>query len=159
MKNHSPQNLPVNSISQALFFSFFSNHFLKLIAVFCLVALASCNKVDVVAPVNSIADNQGFNLLIVNDDFNWTDSRSVTLNITPLQTDSDLSSTLYVRTEDNHELLHFNTTIWKAHQLKFDLPTEQNRVKITYGAIEKIIDVSNNSISFDFITPIPAQYE
>jgi hypothetical protein len=39
------------------------------------------------------------------------------------------------------------------------LPTDQTKVKVVYGTIEKIIEITGNRIAFDFITPIPAQYE
>ena len=111
------------------------------------------------APVNPPEENQGFKWLIVNDEFNWADCRSVILDVVSLQTESNLNNTLYVKTESNQTLLTYNTTMHEALQLKFDLPTDQNKVKIIYGSIEKIIDVINNRTSFDFITPIPPEYE
>jgi hypothetical protein len=47
----------------------------------------------------------------------------------------------------------------QALQIQFDMPTDQTKLKIIYGSIEKIVEVTGNNIAFDFITPIPAQYE
>lgn len=159
MKSNSLQKLSFAHLSSASFISFFINYFLKILACFCIIALASCNKKDVLAPVNPPEENQGFKWLIVNDEFNWADCRSVILDVVSLQTESNLNNTLYVKTESNQTLLTYNTTMHEALQLKFDLPTDQNKVKIIYGSIEKIIDVINNRTSFDFITPIPPEYE
>jgi hypothetical protein len=49
-------------------------------------------------------------------------------------------------------------TIQQALQLKFYLPYDTTKLKIQYGAIEKTIDIVNNSVAFDLITPVHAQY-
>jgi hypothetical protein len=133
--------------------------FFKLMALFFMITTASCNKMDVLAPVKVATEDQGFKDLVVSDEFTWADTKTITLDIIPLQTDSDLSNTLYVKTLDDYTLLTYNTTMQHAVQLKFDMPTDQTKVKVIYGAIEKIFDVTGSKISFDFITPIPAQYE
>jgi hypothetical protein len=147
------------SFFSPLFFYKLPIHFLKLIALFFIIATASCNKMDVLAPVKDVIEDQGFRSLVVSDEFTWAATKSITLEIIPLQTDSDLSTTLYVKTLNDNTLLTYNTSMQQGLQLKFDLPTDETKVKIVYGAIEKIIDVTGNKIAFDFISPIPAQYE
>jgi len=134
-------------------------HAFILIAFTCVVATPSCKKMDVLAPVAAPEKAQGFKWLIVNDEFTWADTRSISLDVIPLQTDSDLSALLYVKTVNDGTLITYNTSMKQALQIKFDLPTDQTKVKVVYGTIEKIIEITGNRIAFDFITPIPAQYE
>jgi hypothetical protein len=141
------------------FFNKLPATFSKLIAVLFILATTSCNKMDVLAPVKVAKEDQGFKDLVVSDEFTWGATKSITLNIIPLQTDNDLPKTLYVKTIDGNTLLKYNTNMQQALQIQFDMPTDQTKLKIIYGSIEKIVEVTGNNIAFDFITPIPAQYE
>ena len=75
-----------------------------------------------------------------------------------MQTHSDRSNTLYVKTLDDKLIVACSMTIQQALQLKFYLPYDTTKLKIQYGAIEKTIDIVNNSVAFDLITPVHAQY-
>lgn len=132
---------------------------IKLLLLFFIISMASCNKMDVIAPVKPGADDHGFKSLLTKDEFTWEVSKKITLTVIPLQTESELSALLYIKTLDGNTLLTYNTKMYQALQLQFDLPTDQTKVRVVYGSIEKIIDVIGNQISFDFITPIPAQYQ
>jgi hypothetical protein len=132
---------------------------IRLLGLIFIISTASCNKMDVLVPVKVSTEVQGFKSLVTNDDFIWEVMKSNTLNVIPLQTESDISATLYVKTLSDHTLLTYTTTMQQALQLNFDLPTDQTKVKIIYGSIQKIVEVTGNQISFDFISPIPAQYE
>jgi hypothetical protein len=147
------------SFLSPLFFNKLPIHFFKLIALFFIISTTSCNKMDVLAPVKVAKEDQGFKDLVVSDEFTWGATKSITLNIIPLQTDNDLPKTLYVKTLDGNTLLKYNTIMQQALQIQFDMPTDQTKLKIIYGSIEKIVEVTGNNIAFDFITPIPAQYE
>jgi hypothetical protein len=157
-------NNPVNAIEQyALlvpsFFKKLTANFSRLIAVLLILITASCNKMDVLAPVKDNADNQGFKSLVVTDQFNWATSQNVTIEVSPMQTDSDLLNTLYIKTLDDQNLFAYNMTMKQALLINIDLPSDLTKVKVRYGTIEKIMNIVNGRISFDFITPIPAKYE
>ena len=124
-----------------------------------LLLLASCKKTNLSSSTPLDNNNQSFKSIVATEQFKWTTTKTVTIDITPLETESLLSNTLFVQTLDGKQLLAHNMLMTEALQLSVDVYTETNQVKLVYGNIEKTLDIVNNRVAFDFVTPIPAEYE
>ena len=60
----------------------------------------------------------------------------------------------------NDEIVFQNLmTMKESLSQKIILPVSVSMVKVSYGKITKTINIVNNVADFNFVTPIPAQYE
>jgi hypothetical protein len=129
---------------------------LKLIAgIALLVAASSCTKVKDVESTPNTTKPGSFKEIKVADNFNWSTSKSIILNVQGFESAAPVANTFIVSSEDQKEVYFAsNTLMSETFKADFDLPIHVKKIKVSFGTITKVLDVNANSINFDYLMPV-----
>lgn len=129
---------------------------LKLIAgIALLVAASSCTKIKDVENTANPNKPSNFKEIRVADNFTWSTTNSVTLNVQGFESLSPVKNTFIVSSEDQKEVYFAsNTLLSESFTTTIDLPIHVKKVKVNFGTISKVIDVNSNNIAFDYLVPV-----
>jgi hypothetical protein len=129
---------------------------LKLFAgIALLIAASSCTKVKDVESTPNTTKPGSFKEIKVADNFNWSTSKSIILNVQGFESAAPVANTFIVSSEDQKEVYFAsNTLMSETFKADFDLPIHVKKIKVSFGTITKVLDVNANNINFDYLMPV-----
>jgi hypothetical protein len=131
-------------------------HIKLLTGIAIIIAASSCTKIkdaDYI-PTNSPKANN-FKEIKVADNFNWSTTKNIELNVIGFASISPISNTFIVTSENQKEIYFAsNTLMSESFTANFDLPSHVKQVRVTFGSISKVLDVNAKNINFDYLLPI-----
>lgn len=129
---------------------------LKLFAgIALLIAASSCTKVKDVESTPNTTKPGSFKEIKVADNFNWSTSKSIILNVQGFESAAPVANTFIVSSEDQKEVYFAsNTLMSETFKADFDLPIHIKKIKVSFGTITKVLDVNANNINFDYLMPV-----
>jgi hypothetical protein len=121
-----------------------------------IIAASSCAKVkdaDYTPTTSPKANN--FKEIKVADNFNWSTTNNIELNVIGFASISPISNTFIVSSIDQKEVYFASNTLMSENFVaNFDIPAPVKQIKVTFGSISKVIDVNSKNISFDYLLPV-----
>ncbi len=131
-------------------------HIKLLTGIAIIIAASSCTKIkdaDYI-PTNSPKANN-FKEIKVADNFNWSTTNNIELNVIGFASISPISNTFIVSSIDQKEVYFASNTLMSENFVaNFDLPAPVKQIKVTYGSISKVLDVNAKNINFDYLLPV-----
>jgi hypothetical protein len=131
-------------------------HIKLLTGIAIIIAASSCTKIkdaDYI-PTNSPKANN-FKEIKVADNFNWSTTKNIELNVIGFASISPISNTFIVTSENQKEIYFAsNTLMSESFTANFDLPSHVKQVRVNFGSISKVLDVNAKNINFDYLLPI-----
>ncbi len=121
-------------------------------------SIVSCKKMDTNTTPTTVTTTD-FRSIKAGNQFNWSTTKTVTIRVSGLMTESSEKNTLTVKTMNDEIVFQNLMTMKESLSQKIILPVSISMVKVSYGKITKTINIVNNVADFNFVTPIPAQYE
>lgn len=128
-------------------------------AALLLLVLASCQKKDARNIIETGETTESFKEVTAPENFNWDTRKKITLEISPLETSSTEKYALQVFTETGELLFQHGMTMQEGLQQEMLVPADARELVVQYGSIRKQLEISNGGIRFDFLTPIPAEFQ
>lgn len=120
-----------------------------------IVAASSCTKVKDVESTPNTTKPGSFKEIKVADNFNWSTSKSIILNVQGFESAAPIVNTFIVSSEDQKEVYFAsNTLMSETFKADFDLPIHVKKIKVNFGTITKVLDVNANNINFDYLLPV-----
>lgn len=101
---------------------------------------------------------QNFKSIVTTSSFDWSNTKQVSLAVQGMAVDENEINTLTVKLKDGSVVFQYAMNMNESITSAFVVPSSATQVVISYGAISKTETIVNNSVSFDFITPIPQEY-
>lgn len=131
-------------------------HIKLLTGIAIIIAASSCTKIkdaDYTPTTSPKANN--FKEIKVADNFNWSTTNNIKLNVLGFASISPISNTFIVSSENQKEVYFAsNTLMSESFTANFDLPSHVKQVRVTFGSISKVLDVNSKNISFDYLLPV-----
>lgn len=131
-------------------------HIKLLTGIAIIIAASSCTKIkdaDYI-PTNSPKANN-FKEIKVTDNFNWSTTNNIELNVIGFASISPISNTFIVSSIDQKEVYFASNTLMSENFVaNFDLPAPVKQIKVTYGSISKVLDINAKNINFDYLLPV-----
>lgn len=131
-------------------------HIKLLSGIAIIIAASSCTKLkdtDYVPTASPKANN--FKEIKVADNFNWSTTHNIELNVIGFASIKPISNTFIVSSENQKEIYFASNTLMSENfKANFDLPANVKKIRITYGSISKILDVNAKNINFDYLLPV-----
>lgn len=125
------------------------------VGIALLVAASSCTKVKDVESTPNTTKPGSFKEIKVADNFNWSTSKSIILNVQGFESAAPVTNTFIVSSEDQKEVYFAsNTLMSETFKADFDLPIHVKKIKVSFGTITKVLDVNANTINFDYLMPV-----
>lgn len=129
---------------------------MKLFVCFLLliisITLSSCMKdIDAIPPSN---DKKSLDEIQVSAVFDWSTSKTITVEIVGLPTPNPIWSTLTIMLPDGSTLYQRYHNMADNLQLKLVLPVEQTEIQLKYGTETYILPVNEKKASFSFIPKV-----
>lgn len=122
---------------------------LGLAALAIVFTLSSCKKnEDFIAPSTPSATSTSE--LKASPDFKWSTVKDVNLKVSGLQTYVNVKRNLVVKDENGIEYFSIFISMKDNLTTPIQIPSHLSKVVVEYGAIKKTIDITGNTISFDF---------
>lgn len=128
-------------------------------AALVLILLSSCQKRDAHTILETGETAGSLKEVAAPENFNWDTRKKITLEISPLETSSTEKYPLQVFTEDGDLLFQHGMTMQEGLQQEMLVPADARQLVVQYGSIRKQLEISNGGIRFDFITPIPTEFQ
>jgi hypothetical protein len=131
-------------------------HIKLLTGIAIIIAASSCTKINDAdyIPTNSPKANN-FKEIKVANNFNWSTTNNIELNVLGFASISPISNTFIVSSENQKEVYFAsNTLMSESFTANFDLPSHVKQVRVTFGSISKVLDVNAKNINFDYLLPI-----
>ncbi|MFY7733396.1 MAG: hypothetical protein ACOVSR_07905 [Bacteroidia bacterium] len=131
-------------------------HIKLITGIAMIIAASSCTKIkdaDYTPTTNPKANN--FKEIKVSNNFNWSTTNNIELNVIGFASISPISNTFIVSSTDQKEVYFASNTLMSENFVaNFDLPAPVKQIKITYGSISKVLDVNAKNINFDYLLPV-----
>tara|TARA_R110000850_G_scaffold217133_2_gene342587 strand:- start:132 stop:551 length:420 start_codon:yes stop_codon:yes gene_type:complete len=122
---------------------------LLLLGALC-TGLISCAKEE---STSGLAGNQNptsFDEMIINPNFDWETAHAVQLNVTGLKGGGDARHFLTVTDPSGLEVFKVLTSVGQSHRLKFELADQYNYVTVSFGTVQKQVEVRGRKAQFDY---------
>ncbi len=107
--------------------------------------------IDVVPPTN---EKKSLDEIQVSAVFDWSTSKTITVEIVGLPTQNPVWSTLSIMLPDGSTLYQRYHNMADNLQLNLLLPVEQNEIQLKYGTETYILSVNEKKASFSFIPKV-----
>lgn len=122
---------------------------MMLTTLVAVLALTGCNKNE--NPVVPTEPETIFDLKI-NSGFDWKTTKALTLNVTGLPVPETVKNTLFVRSEDGKAVYYNNQhPMNQSFSVDVAVPAYQKKLVISYGTISKTMDITGNTLEFNYI--------
>jgi type IV secretory pathway VirD2 relaxase len=118
-------------------------------SVFLLINSWSCSERDIELPSDSLSDE-----LKAEPVFDWSTTRKVVIEITPLELPVEISRKLSLSTEDGSVFYAGTQKMNESFELSIELPNHNQAVTMKYGAIEKTQPLTGSKLLFDYLPSI-----
>ena len=89
------------------------------------------------------------------DNFDWETNKLVTIRIEGVETDVEISRTLFIKDADDNIYLKKMYDMSASEDIEICIPTVIEKLYIDYGSFHKRIRVVSNYIEFSFVPDIP----
>ena len=112
--------------------------------------LMSCNKNEPQSnPVNNAITD--FDQLNVRDDFNWSTSHTVDLNLQKVPGAQPNLNMLVVRDAEGNVLFRSRVSMAVDGTVQFSAPKALTEVEVEYGITKKAVAINGKQANFDFL--------
>lgn len=124
------------------------------VAVLVVLAGQACTRAADDQP--QPAEPQGFSKLEVAANFDWANSRLVTVNVTGLPTNQPIRSTLTMsRHSGGNEDFYAGSHLMSENvSVTLRIPAAQDSLIVRFGAVQKTIGVRARTVSVDYLPTI-----
>lgn len=126
--------------------------FVFLMIIFALV-LASCKK-EVSHPEPGNGNPLSMRELRIPDDFDWKTTQAVEVIVNGLANAPDQRQTLYIESMKGTAFFKKRYAIDENLNLRLEVPSDADQLKLRFGNLEKIIKIENNVAVFSFFTEL-----
>ncbi|MBE0646155.1 MAG: hypothetical protein IH596_00055 [Bacteroidales bacterium] len=90
--------------------------------------------------------------LTVSNDFDWKTTRDITLEVTGLAVPVNIRNTIMVKSSDEVKTYLKNQLFMNQdYTLNFTIPAYETAVVITFGSLNKVVDVTPDVIYFNYL--------
>jgi hypothetical protein len=127
----------------------------KYIAIGTLLfAINACTKPAAETPQPS--EPQGFSKLEVASNFDWKNSKTVTINVTGLPTNEPIRSTLTMsRHSGGNEDFYAGSHLMSENvSVTLRIPAAQDSLIVRFGTVQKTISVKTRTVTVDYLPTI-----
>lgn len=120
------------------------------------ITLVSCKKdyipeVEAAKKSTDVSKLANFKDIKVNSSFDWKSTKEITIVLQPLNTPIKINNTLIVKTEKGEVLFSKLQTISEAFSGKILIPSNLNKLVVSYGTIRKTETINNNQVNFNYM--------
>lgn len=122
------------------------NRYLVFSSVFLLINIWSCNERDFENPIDDVSGE-----LVADPAFNWATSTKVEIEIMALELPVDITRKLSLRTDDGSVFYAGSQKMSENFTLSVELPNHSKSVTMSYGDIEKTLEVTGSTLRFDYL--------
>ena len=121
---------------------------LLVVIVVSLIGLSSCTKDN--DPATPVARPANFGEIKANESFDWSNEKTITINIKGNPTIETVTSALTISTVDGNPIKTMLHQMDQDASFTVVIPADQTSIKMKYGSIEKTATVSNQ-VEFNFL--------
>lgn len=119
------------------------------ILIMFTVLISSCKKDNITPdPIKPSTKD-----VIADPNFDWKTTKEITLNVIGLkQVNPNISNVLQIKSS-NGDTIYYKDIIKmnSDYTIKFAVPSTETKVILTYGTKTQTINLTSNSITFDYI--------
>ncbi len=122
------------------------------ISLLSMVFLSSCREDQADDNTQSPSFAASFEDIKTTPDFDWSTEEQYRLQLKGLKTlPFAKKGMIEVKTVSGDLLMRRLVEISQDRNIRFDAPAGLESLKVSFGTIEKVVPVSNNRLSFDYI--------
>ena len=134
------------------------HQFLSLL-ILLIIAIPSCKKEPTKAEQPASTPGK-FNEIKTDPSFNWSTEKEITASIKGLKTLSKISGSLQLTSTDNKSLFYIGNHLMEEDlSLKIRIPVNVNKIKLSFGSVNKTYTITGNKIEMDYIIDVPVEGE
>ena len=121
------------------------------------LSLSACKKESLETDIPK-EEAKDLNDLKVNSTFNWSTQVIVELNVEGIKPLAAEHNVLKVTSVDGKDIFFIgNYSMADNVSEKFNIPSLNNEVRVSFGSINKIVFVENNKLEFSYISNAPQE--